>query len=580
MSPDPGNGQLKLSETSAAAFDPVVLEILWQRLIAMVDEMATVLVRTSFSTVVSAANDFGCELMDANGHSLAHATRSMPVFNRTLPHVTREVLAKYSADIRPGDVFITNDPWLNAGHHPDVAVITPFFRGEHLVGFAASIAHLADIGGTLDHDRATECFEEGLLIPLSRLYDAGDLQEVVTDFIATNVRAPDSVVGDIYAQVTANRFGAEKTLGLLNEYDLPDLNGLTGTIQERSEQAMRRAISEVPDGEYRSRVEFDEFDGQLHIECRVEVRGEELTVDFAGSSGQQPRGGINCTYVYTRGQTSYCLKCILLPEVPSNAGVYRPIRIEAPEGSVLNARRPAAVQMRTRTGWYVHHALFRALADVLPDQITAPGGLLSAWIVYGPPTDGQSGFHSWFFNAGGMGAGSDNDGVSTCIYPSSASAVPVELFETAVPILVREKEFLTDSGGAGRRRGGLGQRVSMSLLPGFEGTATLSTWVHAQNVPPFGLGGGLAGSAARVILAEATSRSREEKTRIGSVTLSTPDLTITQETAGGGGFGPPAERDRRAVQDDVRNGFVSSRAAHQLYRLAGEGASSTVSQIG
>lgn len=548
-------------------FDPITLEILWHRLIAVVDEMAAVLVRTSFSTVVGAANDFGCEIMDAEGRSLAHATRSMPVFNRTLPHVTRAVLARYGSDIRPGDVYITNDPWLNAGHHPDIAVMVPFFRYGRLVGVTASIAHVTDIGGTLDTDHAREAYEEGLLIPIVRLYRGGELQEVVTDFIASNVRAPEMVVGDVHAEVAACQAGADKILELLNEYELPDLSNLAATIQNRSEQAMRLAIRGVPDGEYRSRVVFDELNGPLHLDCRLNVRGDELVVDFAGSSPQQPRGGINCTFVYTRGQTSYCLKCILLPEVPSNAGVYRPIQIDAPEGSILNARRPASVQMRTRTGWYIHHAIFRALADVLPDQVIAPGGLLSAWIAYGPPTDTQGGYHSWFFNSGGMGAGSGNDGVSTCIYPSSASSVPVELFEVAVPLLVREKELITDSGGPGRQRGGLGQRVTLGLLPGFEGEVTISTWMHAQNVPPFGLKGGHAAQPARLYVDGHLIPTGEERSRLAALSTNSSETVMTQETAGGGGFGPPEERDRQAVLEDVRAGYVSTEAARDVYAM-------------
>ena len=235
------------------------------------------------------------------------------------------------------------------------------------------------------------------------------------------------------------------------------------------------------------RVRFAGFDGPLEIHCRIDVHGDELTVDYHGSAAQQPQGGLNCTFIYTRGQTSYGLKCILLPDIPSNAGVYRPIAIAAPEGSILNARKPASVQMRTRTGWYIHQALFAALAEVLPEQVMAPAGLLSAWIVYGQPAAEAPGFRSWFFNAGGMGAGAHADGVSTCIYPSSASTVPVELYEVAVPMLVREKALITDSGGAGRQRGGLGQRVTLSLLPGFEGAATVSMGAHGRNFPPFGL---------------------------------------------------------------------------------------------
>lgn len=547
-------------------FDPVTLEILWHRLISIVDEMAAILVRTSFSTVIGAANDFGCEVMDAEGRSLAHATRSMPVFNRTLPNVTRAVLAKFGpAGLQPGDVFIANDPWLNAGHHPDIAVMTPFFKDGRLMGIAASIAHVADLGGALDDNAVREAYEEGLLIPMARLYAEGQLNEVVVDFIAANVRVPEMVIGDIHAQVASNAAGGEKILALMDEYELADLTPLAREIQDRAEVAMRSAIQAVPDGEYRSRVYMDELDQRLQIDCRITLQGDELTVDFTGSSPQQPRGGINCTWVYSRGHTSYGLKCILLPEVPSNAGCYRPIHLIAPEGSILNARHPASVRMRTRTGWYIHHALFKALAGVLPDRVMAAMGMIGGVIAYAPGQREGERFHSWFFNGGGMGAGAETDGVSACIYPSSASNVPVELFEVAVPLLVEEKEFLTDSGGAGRQRGGLGQRMSFRLRGGFPGSATISIWLHSQNEPPFGLNDGGAGTPAEALLDGRVLGREERLARMGALTLDDASTLVSVDMAGGGGFGPPEERDPVLVWADVRDGLVSREQAADVY---------------
>ncbi|MBI3976973.1 MAG: hydantoinase B/oxoprolinase family protein [Chloroflexi bacterium] len=551
---------------SSGHFDSLTLEILWQRLITTVDEMAAILVRTSFSTVVGAANDFGCEVMDAEGRSLAHATRSMPVFNRTLPNVTRAVMAKYGpGGVRPGDVYIANDPWLNAGHHPDIAVMTPFFHQGRLMGIAGSIAHVTDLGGALDRNHVREAYEEGLLIPIARLYDEGRLNETVVDFIAGNVRVPEMVVGDVHAQVAANQAGGEKILALMDEYGLDDLKPVTADIHARSEAAMRNAIRAVPDGEYRSRVTFDEFDRPLHIDCRVEVQDDELLIDFTGTSPQQPRGGINCTWVYTRGHTSYGLKCILLPEVPSNAAVYRPIHLVAPEGCILNARHPASVQMRTKTGWYVHHALFAALAGVLPDRVMAPPGLMGGCTVYAKPRAGNKAYHSWFFNGAGGGAGARTDGNAGFIYPSSASNVPIELFEVAVPLVVTEKEFRPDSAGAGRRRGGVGQRMSFRLLDGFDGTTNVSLGVHAQNVQQFGLNGGLAGQMAEIGL-NGRRLDREEKlVESGGMPLSDPRVVVNLELAGGGGFGPPEEREIALVRDDVIAGLVSAEQAAQVY---------------
>ncbi|MEM7029784.1 MAG: hydantoinase B/oxoprolinase family protein [Chloroflexota bacterium] len=547
-------------------FDPLTLEILWQRLITVVDEMATILVRTSFSTVVGAANDFGCEIMDANGNSLAHATRSMPVFNRTLPNVTQAVVEKFGRDnLRPGDVFIANDPWLNAGHHPDVAIMTPFFREGQLMGFAANIAHLADLGGTLDSNQAREAYEEGLLIPMARLYDQGQLNEVIFDFIAGNVRVPEMVIGDIHAQVTANQAGSEKVLALMDEYALADLQPLAAEIQARSETAMRQAIAAVPDGDYQSQVFFDEFDGELTIQCRVSIAGDTLTVDFSGSSPQQPQGGINCTYTYAKAHASYGLKCILLPEVPSNSGCFRPINIEAPLGSVLNARYPASVRMRTKTGWYIHHALFAALVDVLPDQVMGAPGVIGGLTIFATDETTGKTHHSWFFNGGGMGAGATVDGNATTIYPSSASNVPIELFEVAVPVLVEEKEYLTDSGGPGRQRGGLGLHMAFRALDNQPITPISSTWLHGQNIPPFGLQGGGPANAAHVYL-NGRQLSREEVLRdTGNMPLTPSDMVVSFDTTGGGGFGRPVERPTEKVWADVRDGIVSIAQAADIY---------------
>lgn len=560
-------------------FEPLTLEILWHRLITIVDEMAAILVRTSFSTVVGAANDFGCEVMDANGRSLAHATRSMPVFNRTLPNVTRAVMQKFGKDgLRPGDVFIANDPWLNAGHHPDIAVMTPFFHRGRLMGIAASIAHVTDLGGALDANVVQDAYEEGLFIPICRLYDEGRLNEVVTEFIASNVRVPEMVIGDIHAQVAANQSGGEKILALMDEYGLDDLQPLATEIQTRSEMAMRQAIRAVPDGEYRARVYMEEFDRPLYIDCRIEVAGDELLVDFTGTSPQQPRGGINCTWVYSRGHASYGLKCILLPEVPSNAGVYRPIRLVAPEGCILNARHPASVRMRTRTGWYIHHALFAALSEVLPDRVMAAPGLMGGLVVYAKASTGGKTFHSWFFNAGGMGAGTRTDGISSCIYPSSASNVPVELFEVAVPLLVEEKQFLTDSGGPGRQRGGCGQRMSFRLLDRFDGVATASIWLHGQQIPPFGLHSGGAAITAEVLI-NGKFLSREERmVRSGALHLDDPEMLVSFDTAGGGGFGPPEERDPILVREDVRDGLISFQQAAEVYSVVIDPATLTIDE--
>lgn len=545
--------------------DPLTLEILWQRLITVADQMSTTLARTAFSTTITASNDYGCVLIDADAQCIAHAQRSLPIFNRTMPYTASLILKRFGREnIEPGDVFISNDPWENAGHNPDITVITPFFKSGALVGFAASIAHHADVGGAVDTNQVRDSYEEGLLIPLVKLYSAGEINRTALDFIAANVRLPTAVIGDIHAQAAANQTGAERCLALLDEYGLPDLRALSAEIHDRSERAMRAAIAALPDGVYRSKVVVDELDQPLQLVCTLEVRGDEIFIDFSGTSPQQPRGAINVTFTFTHGQISYALKATLLPDVPGNDGCYRPIHASAPPGCILNAQKPASVSQRHRIGAHIFGAVIQALEDVLPDSVIAGSGFLVSTRVFANAAD-ESISHSYLFSAGGMGANARANGISTVQVPALAGAVPVELFEITVPIVTRCREFIPDSGGAGRQRGGLAQRMELSLLPGFEGRATVSVHAAGQNVPPFGLRGGVGGAPAQ-ILRDGVVLSRAEKVQHASaLPLVDTRATVGFETAAGGGYGPPKERDRASVQADVRDGLVSLERAAAAY---------------
>ncbi len=549
-----------------SGIDPLTLEILWQRLITVADQMSTTLARTAFSSTITASNDYGCVLIDAEGQCIAHAHRSLPIFNRTMPFTCRIVLKRFGREnIRPGDVFISNDPWQNAGHHPDITVITPFFKGGKLVGFAASIAHHADLGGSIDTNRVTDSFEEGLLIPLVRLYQEGEINQTVLDFVSANVRLPTAVIGDIHAQAAANQTGAERCLALLDEYDLPDLEGVSTAIQDRSERAMRAAISTLPDGIYHSTVVVDELDQPLQLVCALEVQGDEIAIDFSGTSPQQPQGGINVTFTFTHGQISYALKATLLPDVPGNDGCYRPIHASAPPGCILNAQRPASCNQRHRIGAHIFGAVLRALAEVLPERVIAGSGFLVSTRVFTTAAEDGSMEHCYLFSAGGMGARVRSNGISTVQVPALAGAVPVELFEISVPVLTLCREFITDSGGAGEQRGGLAQRLEMRLLPGFDGTATVAVHAAGQNVPPFGLKGGEGGKPAE-ILRDGAVLSREEKFKFASaLPLNNGSMAVGFDTAAGGGYGSPLKRDAGQVRDDVRDGLVSLDSAAKEY---------------
>lgn len=503
-------------------------------MISLADEIAGVIIRTSFSTVVSAANDFCFEILDSRGDALAHATRSMPVFNLTLPAVCKEILRLFT--VRPGDVFITNDPWLCAGHLPDVAVVSPVFvEGRH-VGFAAAIAHVSDIGGTLDSYGAREIYDEGLHIPPMRLCVRGEALEPILELIGRNVRMPDQVVGDIRILVSANAACGDAVGRLLREYGLATLDGISEDVQQRSERAMRQQIAALPDGDYPFSFGLDEVGAEREVEMRVAVRGDELSVVYVSAPSAQAKGARNCTLSYTVAHTCYALKSALTPDIPNNQGDFRPLRVTAPAGSILNAGRTASVNLRTQTGWHLGAAVFGALADIAADRVQSAGGLMNYLTVYGQDADGRS-FHSYLFLGGGMGATSTGDGESCCIYPSSASNVPIELFEVRVPLLVVRKELLPFSGGAGRFRGGLGQRVTIKRLPTIAYPVTVAVHPHRHVEPAFGLFGAGSGTPSRVFVNDHQVTAEELRTGGGFVVLRDASDSVTVETAGGGGFG-------------------------------------------
>lgn len=537
-------------------FDPVSLEIMWSRLINISDECWVAIWRTAFSMIIGEAQDFGCELLDANGETLAHSPRSMPVFNLTLPRAVKGLIEHYPPDtLQEGDVLVTNDPWLCAGHLYDVAIVTPVFRHGRLVGLVGSVAHCSDIGGTHDSLSAREVYEEGLQIPPMKLYRRGEPNDDLLRLIRQNVRIADMVVGDIQAQVSANGLAARRMVEFMEEYALDDLSSLACTIQERTERAMREAIAAIPDGEYTGSAGSDGIGEPMELPVSIEVRGDELTVDWAGAPEQLEQGGINCTLSYTEGHTAYALKCLLTPEVPSNAGDFRPIRVTAPEGSILNCSHPHAVNQRTVTGWSCAPAIFGALADALPDRVQAFTGLPMGAGAYGTERDGRP-FNDHLFQAGGQGASAHGDGKSALLFPTSAANTSVEMFESRTPLLVEKKELIPDSGGAGRHRGGVGQRVLVRKLYEDENPVLMSLHPQGMLVDTPGLFGGRPGRRANVRLQE-DGDAREGMELGGLAQLRRRSQLLIIELAGGSGYGDPEERPVEEVRRDLEEGLVT-----------------------
>jgi N-methylhydantoinase B len=542
------------------ALDPVTLGILWSRLVGVANEQAAALMRTSFTPVVRDSGDLSAALFDARGRMLAQAVTGTPGHINSLATSMEHFLAAFPAgDLRPGDVLITNDPWQASGQLNDLSVVTPAFRDDRVVGFFGNTCHALDIGGRGLSADASEVFEEGLLIPITKLYDEGRPNAELFRIVEANVRAPMEVVGDLHAQVAGNQVGVDRLAAYLDEFELPDLEALGDEIVGRSERGMREAITALPDGDYEKTIRTDGLDEPITIRCRVGVDGDRIDVDYAGSSPQAERG-MNVVLNYTAAYTSYALKCAISPAIPHNDGSFRPVTVTAPEGSILNPRRPAAVAARHIVGHFLPHAVFGALAPLVPEQVVAEGaGNIWLTTIRGR---GDNRFVSVFFAAGGMGARPSKDGLSATSFPSGIATTPVEVVETTSPVVVRRKELRPDSGGPGRERGGLGQAIELEVRTGEP--YAVSVLADRMRFPAEGYAGGGPGATAAF-------RTSEGGTPDPKTTQLLPaGSRFTLELPGGGGFHDPAERDRAALAEDVAEGLVSPEAAERDYGPKGD----------
>jgi N-methylhydantoinase B len=530
----------------------VTLAVHWNRLIAIVDEASATLLRTAFSRIVTDAWDFTCALFDEDGRMIAQPTQGLPSFIGALATAVRHFLRAFPpGTLAPGDSLITNDPWIVTSQLNDMALVSPIFHRRRIVGYAANIAHSPDVGGRLLSADSRELFEEGLRLPLTKLIERGRPDPTLFDIIRTNVRVPDIVVGDLLAQEAANTAMIRRVTAFLAEEGLPDLRALSREIVGRSEQAMRAAIARIPDGTYESRVETDGFDAPLEIRATVTVAGDELAVDFAGTSPQQEMG-INCTFNYAYAETVFPLICICAPDSPINGGTLLPLRVSAPDGTILSARHPAPLGGRLLVSMYIQCAMFRALAAAVPDRVLADCAA-PAWtpVVQGINQHGQRFVDIVFLN-GGLGARPDRDGVDVLGFPGNLSGTLVEIFENEKPMLVERRELAERTAGAGRYRGGAGLHFSVRS----ESTTPITVGLRADRLAHAaqGLRGGRAGAPGLVLL------NGEPQHPKRTVVLRAGD-TLTFRTPGGGGCGRPDERDPDRAARDRADGLAADAAA-------------------
>jgi N-methylhydantoinase B len=538
--------------------DPVTLEILWSRLVTVANEQAAALQRTSFTPIVRESGDLSASVFDAAGRMLAQAVTGTPGHINSLATAMHHFLAAFPPEsLVPGDVLVTNDPWQTSGQLNDISVVTPAFGPDgRLIGFVGNTCHAMDIGGRGLSADANEVFEEGLLIPITKLYDEGRPNGELFRLLGANVRAPYEVLGDVHAQVAGNQVGVDRLLDYLREFGLPDLEDLGAEILGRSEARARQAIGELPDGDYDHTIHTDGLDEPLRIHCRVSIRGDEVVVDYAGSSDQVDRG-MNVVLNYTAAYTSYALKCAIWPDVPHNDGSFRPLTTTAPEGSILNPRWPAAVAARHIVGHFLPHAVLGALVPIIPDRVVAEGaGNIWLTTVRGA---GRDRFVTVFFAAGGMGARPTKDGLSCHSFPSGIATAPVEVIETTSPLVIRRKELRPDSGGPGRFRGGLGQSIEVEVRTGEP--FVVSSLSDRMRFAAQGYLGGRPGGFGGFRTSLGTSPNIKLSQRFPAGTSFTLDLP------GGGGFHDPRERDPEAVARDVSEGLVSPTSAKRDYGL-------------
>jgi N-methylhydantoinase B len=550
----------------SSKFDPITLEILWRRLISIVDEADSSVSRTAFSSLLRDAHDYTCMFTDRYGRELAQGSFVTPGQSGAMAIGIRKLVSGLSEErLKPGDVFITNDPWALAGHLNDVCVLSPIFYKEKRVAYTACVFHHSDIGGRVASDNH-DVFEDGLFIPLVKLYDAGVPNEAVMEMIRWNVRTPDEVIGDIRSQIAANHVCAEKIRRMLEDYKMDGLDDLAEEIIGRTEKSMRESIARVPNGVYRAEGVIEQVEGRkdVLIKAAVAVENGRITVDLDGSSGQVDWGG-NVVYNFTYAYVFMALKSMFDPELPNNHGCSIPITLKAPEGSIVNCKFPAAVAARMQIGHFVTEVIYRALAGVLPDRvIAASGGTPAAMnVFYGKRNDGRP-FHSVIIRGGGMGAGAHTDGAHVYIFPANGANTPVEIFESDTPLIVEERGIIADSGGPGKRRGGLG-KMETFRVPDDQfapsGPVNLGIQAGRFRYPAEGLSNGNRGMKAEF-------RVNGKSGNPYGLTRLNPGDVLTMGAAGGGGFGDPFTREPEAVLEDVMEGYVSIEVAKRHYGVA------------
>ncbi len=521
----------------------IELEILWSNLISTVTDQAKALQRIAFSAIVREAGDLATALFDPKGRMVVQATTGTPGHINSIANCGRTLIGMFKDKLEPGDVIVTNDPWIAAGHFFDITTITPVFHRGRIIAYFGSTVHHTDIGGYGVGAGARDVHEEGLWIPPLKLMVRGEPEPVLHAMIRHNVRTPDHVFGDLSAQVSSGRTGADRLLKFMDYHGLDDIDHLSDEIVRRSEEATRQAIRQLRGGTHHGQTIFDAAGGErvtIKVAITVDTKAGEMLLDFTGTSPAS-RHGINCVMNYSHAYAAFAVRSCLNPDLPNNFGSLAPIKMTAPEGCIVNCTYPVPVNARHVVGMYVAMPVMKALHGAMPERVLAEGAG-SVWTVQvqGTRPSGAT-FVSYFNYSGGMGARAHKPGPHATCYPAGVSAVPVEILEASIPILFLNKELRDGSGGKGRAPGGDGQIVAFQMLtdrPWLLNAVPCGTETRAE-----GLEGGEPGQPGRF---EINGRSVSTP---GKIELMRDDV-VRLETPGGGGFGAaPRSGARRAGPD-------------------------------
>ena len=538
------------------------LQVMWNRLLALVEEQSRILIRAAFSPIVRECGDISAGIFDIEGRMLAQAVTGTPGHINTMAEAVQHLRARFSMqEMRPGDIYMTNDPWIASGHLNDFLLMMPVFHEGRVAGFTACTSHLVDLGGQGMGPEGSDIYDEGLLIPPCKLVEEGRVNALLMEIVKANSREPVANEGDIYALIACCDAGAARLVELMESYGLSDLFELSDHIIETSLRGTKEAIAEVPNGVYENTLIVDGYDRPLTLKAGLSVADDHLHLDFTGTSGLSSKG-INVPLNYATAYSVFAMRCIIGPDIPNNAGSLAPFLVTGPKNCILNAQHPAPVAMRHTLGQMTPDLVFGCLHQALPDKVPAEG----ASSMYDLPLrhtadaarDGGAEFAVELVHNGGTGARPSLDGLSATAYPSGVFGSQVEMTEAVAPVTVWRRELLTDSGGAGTFRGGLGQRIEMTSAIDKPFLVFLSV-ERVQNAAR-GRAGGLQGAAGRI---RVTGRAEDIP---GKCELRVePGERLIFDTPGGGGFGDPRKRAPDALAADLRKGLVSCEAAVRDY---------------